>query len=503
MIKKATLSLVLSILLVLPVVLFSTSCTNKSDDENIAMHDFSKDEEINRKNEELARKFGLENIEKLEINYINPEHSVSGNGNKVSAQNVYFYKHCEMEFKPVINDILSSMLNSKNTEEKDFKEKYVYNYEKEVEQINNNKIKAANDTPTKLSGYAVYPDMEPIAPKKFNPNLTLKDNKGKSVEIPYYFESMNNVALIDGKYIEMNYVNTSLIDSILSERELHFEVPEDIYQLVGDKNIPFFRNAYDLKLPNSLKEQIYGDRFNLYWAYINDLMEGDKFFDGKIKENLGKKVRFEKYTMPNVKLKGYKKQDGSLYLESKGASANSNVILVTVRDDKQKLIAAYLTSKDGDSFKCRYDGKSMVEINDKNFDKWVVGAFKKDKYFEEISKMKPEDLIKKFYYYLDKNDNKADKLYVPVIADYDGKVSWNRPVMIESVNNIAHAKVKKVSPSDSIIPDIRYPNKVDYYANVDIKYKEVISSEGGEEILSFDLNKYSDGFGYRIIQYGY
>lgn len=416
---------------------------------------------------------------------------------------VYYSKQCELDYKPLINDLLSSVLSSKSKVDKDFKERNIDEYEKEIKNINDNKIKVATDTPVKQSGYSVYPEMKPVKPQKYDPSITLKDKNGKTIVIPYYFDGEpSHVALLNGKYIEMNEATTSLVDSILSERELHFEVPEDVYKLLGDKYIPLFRNVHELKLPKTLKENIYGDRFNLYWAYINDLMKDDKYFDGEIEKNLGKKVNFEKYTMANVKLTGLKRQDG-LYLESKGSNAKSNVILVAVRDEKQKLIAAYLTSKDGKSFKCRYDGMSMIQINNKNMDKWVVGAFEKDRDFEEISKMNPEELIRKFYSFLDKNDNRAYKLYVPKISDYDGKISWNTPVMRDPVKNISYVKVKKVSPSNSNISDIRYPNKVDYYADIDIKYKEIIADEGGEEKLSFDLNKYPDGFGYRIIQYGY
>lgn len=470
--------------------------------------DFSKDSEEKNLNSQLAEKYGLKDVQSVRIHYMNYNSTDYGEqkiDNKPVSQYLIFEKNLSVSGLNTVNQILDSISNNvKENRDSHFDE--IPHIDAELKKIKEGRLSAPKESIKKLAGYSVYPDMKVVTPDKFNPYISLKDSKGKTVEIPFLMDALGTYIKKDGKVYALSESSSNFLDNILQQKSVDGEIPSDLYEIAEKNGLkPAFKTSGEVTLPDKFKEDVFGDGFNLFWENVNDIIKTDSSTKDGLDNFRGKKVKLEKYYVKDGKIQGLKREN-SVLKPAKDKWLSTDLWLIALRDSDNRLIGEFLTASSQSPIpNARIDGKTLFQITGKTYYQWLDNAFEETPQLKEIASLSGEDLVKKYYSMLNSRDIHSGSLYVPEVSSAKGKVfpdsSGNKMNMEDYIDNIEMAKLLKISKNDSEYK--LHPDAESYHVEVDFKYKEIIVNENGIDTPSVDVVKIGKNLGYRILEIGY
>lgn len=259
----------------------------------------------------------------------------------------------------------------------------------------------------------------------------------------------------------------------------------------------------ELKLPKDFKEDTYGDRYNLFWAYVNDLLKTENDSKDGLEKYKNQKIVLEKYyvSKANFSSLNYDNEKKSYY------KINDPAAIVAIRVD-DKLIGKFMYGISYPQDVVRLDGKNLMEVTNKSYSDWLSTVMRNDEDSQELAKLSSVDLIKKYYTMLDAGDNNANKLWLAELSAVSGKVSQQVNQEIDefkdNVEYLLIGDIKKseidVSSLEAITPEDHIES---FITDIDVKFKKEISILNGQDSPIVTLVKLDNNQGYRIVGKGH
>ncbi|MDP4267849.1 MAG: DUF4830 domain-containing protein [Bacteroidota bacterium] len=333
-----------------------------------------------------------------------------------------------------------------------------------------------------------FDNMSGEAYKDSNIVLTLKD--GTKKQCKFACDGLYEIGYIEinGKKYEPGYDFFRYIESFLEYRKINSNISKDVNALFKKYGWTpdFMVNTLKETLPVDFKHNAGEFPLKIYWAYNNELSK-----------SIG--LNFSKYCGKAVSIELYRLHD-PLPKEFKPYNESIGVVL----RNSGKIIGAYISAGRQRPFACALNKKDLMQITKKDWNSWLDGYINyNDKLEKELAKMKPEDIIKKYYQALDKHDIKTayacltrdmlckyltmnmvnEKLHNNGIDDnsnYDGS---------QNIKSVKLIGIKKGNSSGKVLS---------YSVNIDINYFKVITSESGKTILFIYMQKETEKSGWRI-----
>ena len=227
---------------------------------------------------------------------------------------------------------------------------------------------------------------------------------------------------------------------------------KDLDKYVKDKGeyIKYRISHVDVKLPNKLEESTYGDRSNLYFAYVDDLLKKTDFKEG-LGPYLGQDLSFERYRLNKENQKRPKAEE-------------------------PYLVAVFSGDK-------------------------LVGAYKEA---AELEKLGDKGIIRKFVELQNVRDKRQKGLMLPNYRDgYSKMFKSMHDVEDTFIDNVLSAKLLSIKPDERKF-EVGL-NTIDkaYMVETDYRFKEAIIKENGVDEQSFEMINLGPGLEYRIYQMGY
>jgi hypothetical protein len=339
-----------------------------------------------------------------------------------------------------------------------------------------------------------FGDMSGMAYKYSYIVLTKKD--GSKKQIKFAFDSLYEIGYIeiDGKKFEPGYDFFRYIESFLEYSKISTKISSDTKTLFEKYGwTPDFKvNTLKETLPSNFKHNAGEFPLKIYWAYNNELSK-----------NIG--LDFSKYCGKTINIELYRLHE-PLPKEFKPYNESIGVVLRS----SGKIVGAYISAGRQRTFACALNKKDLQQITNKYWNKWLDSSINyNDKLEKELSKMKPEDIIRKYYQALNKHDNKTafacltrdtlcdyltmnmsnEKLHNNNTSDntnYDGSQN------IKSVNLLG---ITKGYVSEN-------KNELNYSVNIDVNYVKDIVSDSGKAIRFIAMQKETEKSGWRISSIG-
>lgn len=283
------------------------------------------------------------------------------------------------------------------------------------------------------------------------------------------------------RYEDLDYIIYTMMDS-------HDKGPlsKDLDKYVRDKGdyIKYRISHVDVKLPNKLEEPTYGDRFNLYLAYVNDLLKNTDFKDG-LAPYRGQNLSFERYRLNKE--------------SQKRPSEDESYLIAIFSGDK--LVGAY---KDFYGNTNSFDGKTLEDLLKIEYKDWVKTKMVHDKEAAELDKLGDKGIIRKFVELQNARDKRQEGLRLPDYRDGYSKLFKSKHDVEDGyIENIISAKLLSIKPDERKFEDELNTIDKAYMVEVDYKFKEVIVIENGVDEKSYEMINLGTGLGYRIYQMGY
>lgn len=261
---------------------------------------------------------------------------------------------------------------------------------------------------------------------------------------------------------------------------------KDLDKYVKDKGeyIKYRISHVDVKLPNKLEESTYGDRSNLYFAYVDDLLKKTDFKEG-LGPYLGQDLSFERYRLNKENQKRPKAEEPYLVAVFSG----------------DKLVGAY---KDFYGNAKSFDGKTLEDLLKVEYKDWVKTKMTHDKEAAELEKLGDKGIIRKFVELQNVRDKRQKGLMLPNYRDgYSKMFKSMHDVEDTFIDNVLSAKLLSIKPDERKF-EVGL-NTIDkaYMVETDYRFKEAIIKENGVDEQSFEMINLGPGLGYRIYQMGY
>ena len=422
---------------------------------------------------------GIKDIESIKLTL---DESIGGHGNKNDI--VVLEKVINMDDKGqlvVLADIIMGGNKKDQKDSKDYKEArdYMETYNKLIKQPVD---KASRDALVKsIKSSSLRKDQIIKDKSELKSMISFKSASGDKVDLNLEEGSGNFDNFLVNKKGDVRGITIEemeFIDKILSANKDNGELSFDLEGYVKGKGdyIKYRISKTDVKIPDRLQEPTYGDRKNLYLAYVNDMLKNTDFKDG-LDKYLGQTLSFERYRL--------KKES------SKEDPHEENYLVGIFSGDK--LVGAY---KSKFEYVNSFDGKSLENLTKVKYKDWVKGKMDHDKDAAELEKLSPEDLIKKFVDFQSSRDDKQDGLKIAKYTD------GTREIFIEyknmpnlSIDDIKSAKLLSLRQHNKIKESTIYIGKVDY------EYKDETVRKSGIYEEKFIVTNLGDGLGYRLDMY--
>lgn len=483
----------------------NNSDLNKKSNSSISVLNMSEQKKLNHK---LAVNFGLKDVDSIKIHYMGYTNGYGDQDkmdNRPVSKYAIFEKNIDSKNVNIINQTLESLIESrKEINDDPFSDLKSINLE--LDKIKKGELSPKIIKIREKEGYSVYPDMKVVVPEKFNPYISLESSNGKVVEIPFLMDSLGTYIQSDNKKYQLSSYADDFFNTALEQSKVNADIPEDISQIASKNNlVPSLVETGEITLPKIFKEDVYGDGFNLFWENINDILKTSSSTGDQLENYRGKNVKVEKYYIRKGKIEGVERKDG-LYVPKKDSSVSASFWMIALRNSNGKLIGEFLTSSKSPFIpNARMDGKTLYQITGETDKKWLNNAYIENNSLKSISKLSPEELIMQYYSMLNRGDNNAKHLFVPVISSINGKIFKDDGSGLNEndyISNIKKAKLLKVSKSKNENLDSNSDDEV-FEVEVDFKYKKVIVSPDGIDIFYVTLVNMDKNLGYRISSIGY
>ena len=320
-------------------------------------------------------------------------------------------------------------------------------------------------------------------------SISFKSKSGDQVDLvvePGSGENYNFVVNKKGAVYGLTVKDLEYIKYVMRDSLDKGPLSKDLDKYVKDKGeyIKYRISHVDVKLPNKLEESTYGDRSNLYFAYVDDLLKKTDFKEG-LGPYLGQDMSFERYRL-NKEVSNRDKADES-YL--------------TAIFSGDKLVGAY---KDFYGYAESFDGKTLEDLLKVEYKDWVKTRMAHDKEAAELDKLGDKGIIRKFVELQNVRDKRQEGLMLPDYRDgYSKMFKSMHDVEDGYIDNVLSAKLLSIKPDERKF-EVGL-NTIDkaYMVETDYRFKEAIIKENGLDEQRFELINLGPGLGYRIYQMGY
>ena len=326
-----------------------------------------------------------------------------------------------------------------------------------------------------------------------NNSLILVAGNGSTKEIKFAFDdpafAMGYLEIDDHKY-DPGFSFFRYIKDFTEYRQFDPNIDNQVEELFEKYNwtIDYRVNTMNETLPSNLKHDAGEYPVKIYWAYNNEL---SKNIGLDYSEYLGKEVEIDIYRL---------REPLPEYINPR---MNSRGIVLKYNN---KIVGAYIDAGRHDCFACSLDRKSLTNITNKEWDDWISDYINYNNELEiELSKMKPEDIIKQYYLAMNNHDQKMqfacltrENLYNYLAANMDNNLLINagyNNVYMDGEQNVQSAKFISLRE----VSGLGNPKGAAEYAiTIDFKFKKDITSNSGKQTRFIILKKESDKSGWRI-----
>lgn len=370
---------------------------------------------------------------------------------KIDLKNERSFENKSLYIKDekMINDIISMINQSRSASKKD--------------ELNDVSAKYSKLTINKVDGDKIelFCSYDPVHQKGFV-------KTGSNYLIPKYdfFRYVEDLA-------EYSKTDTDLDDSVV-----------DLFKKY-DWTVDYRINTIKEKLPKDFKHKASEYPTKIYWAYNNEF---SKAIGLDFSEYLGKRVDVEIY-----RLRESLPESLSPLLNARGI----------VLKHKGEIIGAYIDSGRHSLLACSLDRKTLKDITDKDWNKWVQKCIDYSDELEiRLSKMQPEDVIKEFFDALNKQDKGTvfacltrKELCSLLSTNLDNRNLYNRLDESEVLFNIKRADLIGITKVKHVEGD---PYSLEYQVKADVDFDEPIVEDDGVIMKSILMKKRSAKSGWRI-----
>ncbi|HBV88661.1 MAG TPA: DUF4830 domain-containing protein [Desulfosporosinus sp.] len=325
-----------------------------------------------------------------------------------------------------------------------------------------------------------------------NNSLILVAGNGSKKEIKFAFDdpafAVGYLEIDDQKY-DPGFDFFRYIKDFTEYRQFDPNIDNQVGELFERYNwtIDYRVNTLNVTLPSNLKHDAGEYPVKIYWAYNNEL---SKSIGLDYSEYLGKEVEVDIYRL---------REPLPEYMNPR---MNSRGIVLKYNN---KIVGAYIDAGRHDCFACSLDRKSLTDITNKEWGHWISDYINYNELEIELSKMKPEDIIKQYYKAMNSQDQKMlfacltrENLCNYLAANMDNNLLMNagyNNVFMDGEQNVKSAKVISLRE----VSGFGNPKgAVEYAATIDLKFKKEITSNSGKQTRFIILKKGSDKSGWRI-----
>ena len=326
-----------------------------------------------------------------------------------------------------------------------------------------------------------------------NNSLILVAGNGSTKEIKFAFDdpafAVGYLEIDDHKY-DPGFSFFRYIKDFTEYRQFDPNIDNQVEELFKKYNwtIDYRVNTMNETLPSNLKHDAGEYPVKIYWAYNNEL---SKNIGLDYSEYLGKEVEVDIYRLREP-LPEYMKPR----MNSRGIVLKYN----------NKIVGAYIDAGRHDCFACSLDRKSLNDITNKDWDHWISDYINYNNELEiELSKMKPEDIIKQYYEALNSHDqimqfacmtrqNLCKYLSVNMDNNLLMNAGYNNAYM-DGEQNVKSAKFISLQEASGFGNP---KGTVEYAVTIDFKFNKEITSNNGKQTRFIVLKKESDQSGWRI-----
>lgn len=331
---------------------------------------------------------------------------------------------------------------------------------------------------------------------KRNNKLVLYDKDGGTKEITFAYDDLYLLGYLDvgGKKYNPGYDFFRYIHAFPEYSQYDTNIVRDVTDLFGKYGwtVDYRINSIKETLPTDFMYKAGEFPVKLYWAYNNEL---SKNVGLDYSSYLGQSVDADIYRLREP-LPEYMKPR----IDARGVVLKQN----------GKIIGAFIDAGRHSGFACSLNRKSLEEITGKNWDEWIDGNIDYTDELEiKLSKMSPEEIIKKYFDAMNNHDEKM-QFACRTLSSVCGYLSINMDNnLLYNVNfgnaylgedtNLNSAKLLGLRKNEGIPkPD----GIIEYEATVDFNFKEVITSENGVQTRFVLFKKETEKSGWRIESVG-
>lgn len=415
-------------------------------------------------------------------------------------------KNIENEEKTIINQTSKEELKEVgNSEIPNFKEMYNKTIEIDIEfdadtmdkDIKIKDVKMVSDILMMIGKSKIITDESEI---KNMSGMTIKNSKmilieknGSKRSISFAFD---DPAFAVG-YLEMDAIKYDpgfsffrYIKDVSEYSQFDTKVDNKVEELFGkyDWTIDYKISTTEEILPSNLKHEAGEYPMKIYWAYNNELSKNIRL---GYKPYLGKKVNVEIYRL---------REPLPDYMDPR---MDARGIVLKYEGE---IIGAYIDAGRHESFACSLDRKSLKDITNMEWNKWISDYINYNNELEiKLSKMSPEEIINEYYDAINNHDLKMEFACKTRenICDYLAMNMDNNKLINKGYDDVYSDGSTNVKSAKFIdlkeLTDMDNPNgTVEYSVTIDFKFKKEITSSDGIQSRFIILKKESEKSGWRI-----
>lgn len=273
-------------------------------------------------------------------------------------------------------------------------------------------------------------------------------------------------------------------------RQFDTNIDSQVEELFKKYNwtVDYIVNSINETLPPNLKHEAGEYPIKIYWAYNNEL---SKNIGLDYSGCLDKEVQVDIYRL---------REPLPDYLRPR-----MNARGIVLKYDN-KIVGAYIDAGRHDCFACSLDRKSLAQITNKEWDYWISDYIDYDNELEiQLSAMNPEDVIKQYYYAMDRHNQKMlfacmtrQNLCQALAANMDNDRLINKGFDDAFADGAQNVKSSKLINCREANANGNSNDTVEYAATIDFQFYKEIISRSGKQTRFIILKKESDKSGWRI-----
>jgi len=466
-------------------------------------------EDVKTSIEKYSKDLGIPRVKEIDIYWqLAADQSSQGKG---VSKFLFAQKKVSLDSPYMISKLLKYIVTSKNAGQDELfglntvdTKSYSLERKDRLEEINSElkgikdgKLKKQKFNYVQYGGYFYFPGVSEGDFSEYRPSIRLVSEGGKQLEFDFNLDSLHLIFQKKGS----NNVKVFSDDGykyflgMMEAKDLSDKIGKDTYKILKNYKLSpdYLMSVKVIRMPEKLKEDTFGDRFNLYWASVDTMIKSNGFKDG-LSKHLGKDVSLETYHLTGIKKKANTGED--YYVD---------VNKVFVLRDGSEQLGVYLSAG---NFMLNLEQKYLEDVTGITYESWLDKMIEDDQYGREIGKLDAHEFIKKYVDLITVPDFDDKSMFVPTLDEYVGKTSdMSSPYVSDMDNNnlisASLVSVKDMNDVDGFNGSYKQkPDDIVLNVVIDYKFKEEMSRSSGESETNFTLRKISDRLGYRIVSMG-